>query len=76
MNRQTQRSELQERIAAELKEKSAKAKLLEDAAMNDVEDLAYMEGTKQTTGLAWAWTVIVILALGVIISFFVMGNSQ
>lgn len=76
MNRQTQRSELQERIAAELKEKSARTKLLEDAAMSDVEDLAYMEGTKQTTGLAWAWVIIVILALGLVISFLVMGNSQ
>lgn len=76
MNRQTQRSELQERIAAELKEKSARTKLLEDAAMSDVEDFAYMEGTKQTTGLAWAWVIIVILALGLVISFLVMGNSQ
>lgn len=76
MNRQTQRSELQERIAAELKEKSAKAKLLEDAAINDVEDLAYMEGTKQVTGLAWAWTIIIISALGLVIGFLAMGNSQ
>ena len=55
VNQQDQRSELQERIAAELREKAKASSLQEKATMDGVDDIRYLEGTKQTTTLAWAW---------------------
>lgn len=69
------RSELQRRLAAELSEK-AKAKAKLEAQPNDgVEDSAYIEGTKQTTSLAWIWIAIVIAAVAAIILIMFRVNS-
>lgn len=67
MNKQDQRSELQERIAAELREKAKRTSKQEDMTVDGVEDAGYLEGTKQTTSLAWAWVLIVVMAVGVTI---------
>ncbi len=60
------RSQLQERLAAELQERAKK-----NAAKNDlpdgVIDSQFMKGTKQTTSLAWIWTIIVIAVIAGII---------
>ncbi|MDO5343661.1 MAG: hypothetical protein Q4F02_02025 [Candidatus Saccharibacteria bacterium] len=74
VNQQDRRSELQERIAAELREKTKNSHLREDAAMDGVEDVRYLEGTKQTTTLAWAWIVIVIMAAVVVALFLMQGR--
>lgn len=71
VNQQDQRSELQERIAAELREKAKASGLQEKASLDGVEDVKYLEGTKQTTTLAWAWILIVIMA-GVVVTLFLM----
>lgn len=71
VNQKNSRSELQERIAADLREKAKQTKLREDAAIDGVEDVKYLEGTKQTTTLAWAWLLIVFLA-GVVVALFLM----
>ena len=55
MNQNDQRSELQERIAAELREKAKASGLQEKASLDGVEDVKYLEDTKQTTTLAPAW---------------------
>lgn len=67
------RSELQQRIDAELRAKSAaKAKVEGDmpdgnhAAPDGVDDSEYIKGTKETTTLAPAWLLIVI---GVVVVF-------
>ncbi len=58
------RTKLQERLAAELSEK-AKKKASEDTKLPDgVNDSAYIENTKTTTSLAWVWILIVIAAVG------------
>lgn len=65
------RSELQQRIAADLRAKhAARAKQDDDTdgksyydAPDGVEDAAYMQGTKATTTLAPAWIVIFFAAL-------------
>jgi len=58
-----QRSELQERLAAELREK-AKARAEIDATSPDgVSDSQYLKDTKATTSLAWVWVVILIFAI-------------
>lgn len=68
MNDQNQRSELQKRIAAELADKAKKKSLETSADRPDgVSDSAYLENTKRTTSLAWAWVLIVIAAVGVIV---------
>ena len=64
VNQQDQRSELQERIAAELREKAKASSLQEKAAMDGVDDIRYLEGTKQTTTLAWAWNLFANMAGG------------
>lgn len=74
VNQKDQRSELQERIAAELREKAKASSLQEKASLDGVEDVKYLEGTKQTTTLAWAWVVIVIMAAGVVGMFLMQGR--
>lgn len=68
------RSELQQRLAAELREK-AKSRSLQDGELPDgVEDSRYLEGTKKTTSLAWAWIAIVILAVAAVIFIVLYAN--
>ncbi len=74
VNQQDQRSELQERIAAELREKAKASSLQEKATMDGVDDIRYLEGTKQTTTLAWAWILIAIMARAVIVMFLMQGR--
>ena len=74
VSQQDRRSELQERIAAELREKAKSSSLRDDAALDGVEDIKYLEGTKQTTTLAWAWILIVLMAAGVVVLFMMQGR--
>jgi hypothetical protein len=60
------RSKLQERLAAELQEKS-RARAQEVARPDGVDDSRYMEGTKKTTSLAWVWLVVVLFAIGAVV---------
>lgn len=75
LNQQDKRSELQERIAADLREKAMRTSKTEDSDWDVAKDAAYLEDTKETTSLGWAWIVIIILALGVIISFIILGTN-
>lgn len=74
------RSELQQRIAADLREKAAaKAKQESGGGVpgmerDGVDDSAYVHGTKSTTSLAWAWLVIFFAAIGVFILFVIRSN--
>lgn len=64
------RTKLQERLAAELTEKAKKKAELEAVERPDgVNDSAYIEGTKQTTSLAWVWILIVIAAVAAALYF-------
>lgn len=71
VNKQDGRSKLQERIAAELREKHQKYHDPERQVVDGVDDMQYLKGTKQTTTLAWAWMIIVIMA-GIIVVLFLM----
>lgn len=74
------RSELQQRIAADLRAKAAaKSKQEGDTpesgqTADGVEDSAYIQGTKSTTTLAPVWALIVIAAVGVFIYFVYQVN--
>lgn len=71
------RTELQEKIAAELREKQIKNSLKEGGETPNSkgeivqpEDSAYLEGTKETTRLAFIWLLVfvaVLVALGLYI---------
>ena len=76
MNQQDNRSELQKRIAAELSEKAKKKNDPTSDRPDGVEDSAYIEGTKQTTSLAWAWLLIVIAAVGILVWYFLAAASN
>lgn len=61
-----QRSQLQERVAAELQERAKKRAELADRP-DGVVDSQYMKGTKQTTSLAWVWMLIVAAVIVLVI---------
>ena len=70
------RTELQKRIAAELREKQKRSSL-QGSGDNpprtegfNLDNSQYLEGTKQTTGLAFIWLLLVIAVL-IAIGYFV-----
>lgn len=75
VNQESNRSKLQERLAAELSEKAKKRAQDEAANLPDgVTDSNYLKDTKQTTGLAWVWAVLAVVAIGVIIYFTIQSS--
>ncbi|MCL2451710.1 hypothetical protein FWD20_02440 [Candidatus Saccharibacteria bacterium] len=74
-NNEQDRSELQQRIAAELREKQTSKNLVDDdlaAPEYDIETGTYLKNTKKTTSLAWAWAIIGIGIIGTIIAIMVV----
>lgn len=75
-------SELQQRIAADLKAKAA-AKSKQEAEgkggyydrPDGVEDQEYMKGYKRTTTLAPVWAIIFFAAIGVFVLFVYKANN-
>lgn len=66
LKQQDTRSDLQERISKDLQERAKqKAKTFDQP--DGVTDSRYVENTKQTTSLAWAWAVIFIAFVAVVI---------
>lgn len=74
LKQDTQRSELQQRIATELQEK-AKRKSTDGDQPDGVTDSAYLKDTKATTSLAWVWVVIVAFAVGALIFYIVLSSN-
>ncbi|MDB5165860.1 MAG: hypothetical protein JWM00_750 [Candidatus Saccharibacteria bacterium] len=68
VNQNSNRTKLQEKLAAELQEKAKKRAEMDDLERPDgVDDSAYLKGTKQTTSLAWLWALITVAVIAVII---------
>lgn len=67
-----QRSELQERIAAEMQEKRKLEEPVGDTP-DGIDDSAYIEGLKETTSLAWVWVLIVLAAIGIVVWLIVIS---
>lgn len=63
LRQQDGRSELQQKLAAELQEK-AKRKAAETELPDGVTDSAYIKNTKETTSLAWVWVLIGVAIIG------------
>lgn len=72
------RSELQQRIAADLRAK-AKARSQEEdyhtKPVDGVADSDYLKETKATTTLDWVWLLIFFATIGVFVLFVVRVNS-
>lgn len=68
------RSQLQEKLAAELQEK-ARAKAKEADMPDGVDDSAYIEGTKRTTSLAWVWALIFLAFIGIVIWLIIVSMN-
>lgn len=63
-----QQTDLQKRIAAELQDKAKKRPINPEVDQPDgVEDSRYIENTKKTTSLAWAWVLIGIASVAVLL---------
>lgn len=69
------RSELQKRLAAELQER-AKNQARKDDLPDGVEDSSYIEGTKKTTSLAWAWVLIIMAVVGIVIWLMLLSLAR
>lgn len=64
------RSELQERVAAELQEKARKRAQQDNERPDGVSDSQYIKGTTGTTRYAWVWIVIIAaIVIGVVVTF-------
>ncbi|MBP9667693.1 hypothetical protein KBD87_02715 [Candidatus Saccharibacteria bacterium] len=62
-----ERTDLQQRIAAELRAKAAETSKQEAARPHGIEDSAYLEGTKSTSSLAWVWLLFAAVGIAVLI---------
>ncbi|MCL1876740.1 hypothetical protein FWF74_01780 [Candidatus Saccharibacteria bacterium] len=72
---QQERSELQQRIAAELREKQLSKDLVDkDLKSKDFDpyDSEYTKDLKPTTTLSWAWLLIALAIVGIIIAIVVV----
>ena len=69
MNRNDQRTQLQEKIAAELRAKAAARSNQIGDQPDGVTDSNYVKDFKSTTSLAWAWLLIGVAAIGLLIYF-------
>lgn len=65
-----ERSKLQERLVAELQERSKKK--FENEKGSDIEDSEYMRDLKETTSLSWVWLVLSIIVALIIIWLFII----
>lgn len=59
-----ERSKLQDRITADLRERAATTSKNDGGKDVDlVEDSAYIEGTRTSRGSSWFWIILIVLAL-------------
>lgn len=76
VNQKNTRSELQQRLDAELRAKAAERQNLEADRPDGVDDSAYIKGTKKTTSLAWAWLLIFVAAVVLFVLFVIRVNTS
>lgn len=74
MKQQDTRTPLQEKLAKELQER-ARQRDAEADMPDGVDDSRYIEGTKTTTSLAWAWILIALVTIGIVV-WLVVSTAQ
>ena len=67
-----EQTKLQERISADLRERSRRNSLDEDTDVDLVEDSEYLRGTQKTGLFSWFWFILVTLAVIALIIIFVI----
>lgn len=70
-----ERSKLQQRLAEELREKAKQRADIDANPADHVDDSAYLEGTKQTTSLAWVWVLIALAAVAAVVVIVLRANG-
>ena len=75
VNQNDKRTELQERIAADLRAKAVQRSKMENKDMDGVSDQRYMEDKKVTTSLAWVWVLILVFIVAAVVYFIVKMNE-
>ena len=75
VNQNDKRTELQERVAAELRAKAVQRSKMENKDMDGVSDQRYMEDKKVTTSLAWVWVLIFVFIVVAVVYFIVKMNE-
>ena len=68
------RSELQQRLDAELRAKANAKRARDNDSPDGVDDSAYIENTKQTTSLAGVWVLLLIVALVLFAGFVIVAS--
>lgn len=68
------RSQLQEKLAAELQER-AREKAKQADLPDGVDDSAYIEGTRITSSLGWVWIVIIAAIVGIALWLIVISAN-
>ncbi|MEO5950035.1 MAG: hypothetical protein ABIQ04_01160 [Candidatus Saccharimonadales bacterium] len=76
VNQNSNRTKLQEQLAAELQAKAKKRAELDTTIHDGVNDSAYLNGTKKTTSLAWIWVVIVLIAIAALIFLTIKASMR
>jgi len=77
VNQNSNRTKLQEKLAAELQEKAKqKAAKGEVEAPDGVRDSAYLQGTKETTSLAWLWLLVILAGTGAAIWLVIVALNR
>jgi hypothetical protein len=69
------RSELQNKLAAELQERARKKSTELTDRPDGVSDAEYMKNTKQTTSLAWVWLLISLAIVAIVIWLVIASTS-
>lgn len=70
------RTELQKRLAEELQDRARERSKQLAERPDGVEDSQYIQGTKKTTSLAWAWLLILVAMVVIIIWLTVVSRSS
>lgn len=63
------KTELQQRLDAELRAKAAAKLKQEQSPEQSIDDAEYLKNTKKTTSLAWAWLLIFLATVGIFVWF-------
>ena len=69
VNQNNKRSDLQQRIAADLRAKQAERAKVESNPVDGVNDQNYVKDMKTTTSLAWVWVLILLFIVAATIYF-------
>ncbi|MCB9820188.1 hypothetical protein H6796_02725 [Candidatus Nomurabacteria bacterium] len=67
LKQESQRSKLQERVAADLAEKARQRAAADNDSPDGVADSAYMKDKKVTTSLGLVWVIVAIAAVAILI---------